>query len=695
MKLQSLIILVTVLFTMSFVYSQETESDVRTKAQSLTEMQLMTEASMYTQDGFLYFAEILTDKLITFKPESPNYNYRKGFLMLEIRKDYVGAISYLEKAVKKISPNYDMYSTREQDAPTDALYHLASCYHLNEQIDKAEEYYNKFLAETKKNSELIPVTKLRLTQCQIAKQQMATPVKVYLRNIGSPVNTEFPEYSPVVSLDGSALYFTSRRPWANGETELFKDETINQYPEDVYVSYMDFDSSWTEPLRLEFCTASRNEATAAVSSDERKVYLYQDTTGNGDIYYTDFYHAKFQDITKLEIEGVNTDAWETHSMMSHDKQMFFFTSDREGGFGGRDIYMMKKEGDKWSAPINLGPGVNGPNDEDAPFISVDNKTLYYASNGAKSIGGFDILYSEISSDGNWGESKNLGFPFNSTSDDVFYTTTIDGLKGYMTSFRKDGKGEKDIYEIHNDFLGVNNVAALKGQIKTVDNKPIPEDFAINVKLICVDCDDANSERLIYPRLRDGVFMTALQPCKTYKLQYMNVTDDVVMGNDGFTTECTQEYQEIYKELILDVDKRTIVVPVDETPVDTNAYPPLEFMHYFTYNKNVISTSEGELKKFVESVEKQLAEGRESVTISIFSSASNVPTSTYVTNQNLAHVRAENIKKELTKYFDSKEGAKGKVNVIVGSELVQGPEYEKDAGNRDKYKPFQYVGLKTN
>lgn len=695
MRLQALITLLTFALCNSLLYGQETEADVRLKASSLSEAQLLTEASMYTQDGFLYYAEILTDKLITIKPESPNYNYRKGFLSLQIRKDHVSAIPYLEKAVTSISSNYDMYSTKEQDAPTDALYHLGSCYHLNEEIEKAQEYYSKFLEKSKKNSELIPVTKLKLSQCLIAKQNIANPVKVYLKNIGSNVNTEFPEYSPVVSLDGSALYFTSRRPWANGETELFKDETINQYPEDVYVSYVDFDSVWTTPVRLEFCLPVRNEATAAVSSDERKIYLYEDTTGNGDIYYTDFYHAKFQDIQKLELEGVNTDDWETHAMMSHDKQMFIFTSDREGGLGGRDIYMMKKEDGKWTTPTNLGPGINSEYDEDAPFISVDNKTLYYASNGAKSIGGFDILYSELSSDGTWGESRNLGYPFNSTNDDIFYTTTIDGLKGYMTSFRDKGFGDKDIYEIQNEYLGVNNIAVLKGQIKTVDNKPIPEDFAVNVRLICIDCDEANSERLIYPRLRDGIFMTALQPCKTYKLEYMNVTDDKIMGLDGFTTECTQEYQEVYKELILDVDTRTIIIPKDTTPVITDEFPPLEFMHYFTYNKNIISTREGDLKEFVESVVKQIKDGRESITISIFSSASFVPTSTYVTNQNLAHVRAENIKKELTSYFDANSEMKDKVIVIVGSELVQGPVYEKDAGNKDKYKPFQYVGLKTN
>ena len=103
----------------------------------------------------------------------------------------------------------------------------------------------------------------------------------------------------------------------------------------------------------------------------------------------------------------------------------------------------------------------------------------------------------LQDDGTWSEGKNLGYPFNSTNDDIFYTTTVDGKKGYMTSIRKDGYGEKDIYEIYNDYLGVKDVAVLKGVIKTVDDKPIPEDFAINIRLVCIDCDEAT--RLVYPR----------------------------------------------------------------------------------------------------------------------------------------------------------------------------------------------------
>jgi tetratricopeptide (TPR) repeat protein len=223
-------------------------------------------------------------------------------LLLEIYRNYEEAMGHFMIATLDTDPNYDMYSHKETSAPPDAFFHLASCYHLNEDIDKAEEMYRKFMEVSRNKSELLPVTELRLKQCEEARKQMASPVNVFLKNIGETINTEYPEYSPVVSLDGSALYFTSRRPWANNETDRFRDLAINQYPEDVYVSYLDFDSTWTDPIRLEFCEPKRNEASISVSSDERMIYLYEDTTGNGDIYYTDFYHAKFNEIQNWTFE---------------------------------------------------------------------------------------------------------------------------------------------------------------------------------------------------------------------------------------------------------------------------------------------------------------------------------------------------------------------------------------------------------
>ncbi len=693
-KLLSFIFLLPV-----FVHAQLTDEQVLNIVQNGSEQQLVTESSRMTQEGYLYHAEMLADKLLTIKPESSNYNYRKGYLMLEIRKEYENAIPYFEKAVKDVDANYDMYGVGEKSAPADAYFHLATCYHLNENIDGAKANYEKFLATTKNKSELIPVAKLRLIQCEQAKQLMAAPVNVYLKNIGGTVNGQFPDYAPVVSLDGSSLYFTSRRPWENGATETFRDPAINQYPEDVYVSYMDYDSTWMAPIRLEFCQPERNEATIAVSTDERRIYLYEDSTGSGDIYYTDFYGRKFNDIQLVDDKDINTKYWETHCMVSPDRSRMFFVSDRPGGFGGRDIYMSKRKGDStWSNPINLGPRVNTAYDEDAPFVSVDNKKLYFSSNGDKSIGGFDILVCDLLEDGNWSESKNIGYPFNSTNDDIFYTTTIDGLRGYMTSFRKDGHGEKDIYEIHNDFLGVNNIAVFKGKIKTTDGSELPEDFAINVKLTCDDCEEYEKNKTIYPRLRDGLFMTGLKPCKTYKIAYYNASDNLTMYEESFTTNCDEAYQEIYRELMLDVPTRTISVPKDTiTLIDTVnviAYKNLEYMHYFDYNKNKLSTSKGDLKDFVKQVEAQLKEGRKSITIKVYSSASHVPTKTYETNEKLTQIRAENMKYDLQTYFESIPEFKDRVNVVIVSAIVDGPEYVKDGRNTKKYRPYQFVGLKT-
>lgn len=689
------------LFTIpySFGYAQPTESEVREFARTKSEPEIVQENSRMMQDGFIYFADILADRLLQFNNQSSNYNYRKGFITLKLHTDYEKAMPYLIVASMDVDPNYDAYSHKEKSAPTDALYHLARCYHLNEEIDQAKTYYQKFLDLTKSKSELIPIAKLNLKQCDVAKQAMQNPVNVRLKNVGSTVNTQFPEYSSVVSLDGASLYFTSRRTWPNSESENYKDWGIDQYPEDVFVSYMDTDSSWSEPKMLEFCIPKRNEATMAVSMNERRVYLYEDSTGSGDIYFSDFYTGKFNDIQQFKEKGINTEYWETHAIVSPDGSKLFFVSDRPGGYGGRDIYVCTRNADStWSKPQNLGAKVNTAFDEDAPFVSVDNKMLYFASNGDKSMGGFDILLCDLLTDGTWSEARNIGYPFNSTNDDAFYTTTVDGLRGYMTSVRKGGFGEKDIYEIQNDFLGVKNVAVFKGLIKTSDGSPLPEDFALTFRLSCDDCEDSDKNRTIFPRLKDGMFMTGLKPCKTYRIAYINATDNDIMHEETFATECKVEYQEIYRELILEIPSRKIIFPKDTVvnidPVDVTTYKNIEFIHYFDYNQNKLTVSKGDLKQFVKEVESQLKEGRPRITINVYSSASHVPTKTYDTNEKLTQLRAENMKYDLSTHFESIPEFAGKVNVVIVSAIVDGPEYVKDYKDKKKYRPYQFVGLKT-
>jgi outer membrane protein OmpA-like peptidoglycan-associated protein len=531
-------------FNLSF--AQMTELEVRQMVKTASEQELLITSSQMMQDNYLYQAEIVIDKLIQLKPESANYNYRKGYVVLMNSTDFQKAIPFLEKAVKNVRQNYDMYSTKEEAAPPDAFYHLAKCYHYNEQLVEAKTNYELFIAQTRSKSELIALSELGLKQIEVAKNEMERPKSAIVQNVGPEINTSGPEYSSVVSLDGASLYFTARVGWEDGSTDDLRNPVNNQYPEDIFVSYQDFDGKWTTPARLDLCEFDLNEATIGVSADERRIYIYKDASGGGDIYTSDFKNNKFEEIAGLDFTDVNTPNWETHCTMTPDGQNFYFASERPGGFGGRDIYrIVKLPNGEWSKAQNLGPTINTPYDEDAPFIDVNNKTLYYASNGPRSMGGFDIFLTIRDENNIWSDPVNLGYPINSTGDDIYYTTTIDGLKGYLTSFRKGGYGEKDIYEIENDYLGSKPISTIRGTFVMNDGSEVGDN--IEVFLVCTNCENADVQK-INPRIKNGSYFAALQRCKDYQLQYF--VNGVLEYTEDFVTICNGENEEITKEHVV-------------------------------------------------------------------------------------------------------------------------------------------------
>ena len=480
---------------------------------------------------------------------------------MDSHSDAVGAIPYLRKAIKNTDPYAEMYSAKEKSSPVDAYYYLGKAFHFDAQLDSAEIYYQMYIDESLPEMDLVAFARLGMKQCRVARREINNPRSTKVINVGEVINNEFPDYAPVVSLDGSALYYTARRPWEDNSTEIFKDPKFNHFPEDIYCSYIDFDGSWIDPFRLEFCEGVRNEATTSVSADERRIYVYQDdSTGNGDIFYSDFKTNRFGDIEFLDYKNVNTPFWEPHAMVSTDGLNLYFSSNRPGGFGGRDLYRSVKLPDNsWSEPINLGPMVNTPYDEDSPFLAIDNKTLYFSSNGPLSMGEFDIFVSRKDEDGNWSSPINLGYPLNTTADDIYYTTTIDGLRGFLSSDRKNGYGEKDIYEILNDNIILNQVAVLKGHFLTENDMPLPEDVALDIK--CKDCYD-QSVRTIYPRLRDGAYFTSLEPCHEYDLRYHYKDGTETIHTETIKTSCTAAYDEIIRDVLLRIEPDGSIFLVD-------------------------------------------------------------------------------------------------------------------------------------
>jgi tetratricopeptide (TPR) repeat protein len=689
-----LLILFSVFLFNSF--GQSIDNEITKIIANGNESQLLKESSKYIQNEYYFHANKLVDKLLEKNNASSNYNYRKGFLLTKINNQFSEAIPYFEKAKEHVSLNFDVFSANEKNAPIELYYYLATCYHKKFELEKAKEFYSKFISLAKDKSELKELSKLKLMQCEYASTQNEMNASIKIKNMGNTINSEFPEYTPVISLDGTSLYFTARKKWKKNEQTT--DPSTNLPFEDIYVSYMNIDSIWSKPEKLSFCLPNRNEASVSISSDERQLYLYQDTTGNGDIYSTEINSKKKNKIDIVAIKGLNTEFWETHCYFSQDKNLLFFSSDRPGGFGGRDLYFMRKNSpNEWTIPENMGPNINSKYDEDAPFLSADNKTLYYASNGPKSMGGFDILTSE-NENGNWSVSKNMGTPVNSSNDEIYYTSTYDGSRGFFTSDRPNGFGEKDIYEIINTSIPSKKTILFEGHIKTADNSSLPNDLFLELDFKCEGCDEVEKNQKIYPRLRDGLIFFGLKPDKTYEMTYTKDDGSSDLFGESITTSSLNDNEKIVRNFIYDPKTKTIrlikdsIKEIKEVVIST--FKNLEFLHYFEYNKNKITTRRGDLKKFLKEIIEQLEKGRNTITVNIYSSASTVPTKAYQSNEELTKMRAENLKYDLIAYFEENPAYKGRVNIVITSAIVDGPPYDADADKLEKYTPYQFVGLKT-
>ncbi len=389
------LVLVTLLFIPFAGKSQYTEIEVKNIISQASEQDLVIECSRLLQENFFHFADLITDKLLEMNPESANYKYRKGFIELEMRHNYEGAIELFSTSTGNIDKNYDMYSVKEGAVPADIFYHLARAYHLNEDFENAIKNYDLFIEKSDKRSELLPEAENRKIQCGVAQKLMASPKDVDVANLGDSINTEYADFSSNISLDGRALYYTSRRPWENGESNGFRDPMLNHYPEDIYQAQLDENNAWHNPSRMTMCKPNLNEATVSVSIDERRVYTYNDKSGLGDIYYSDYLNGQFSPILPVKIDQVNS---------------IFFVSDREGGYGKRDIYYMEKINGEWSEAKNMGGNINSAWDEDAPFMGLDNNVLYFSSTDSTSMGEFDIFMAVRDENNIWSNPVNLGYP---------------------------------------------------------------------------------------------------------------------------------------------------------------------------------------------------------------------------------------------------------------------------------------------
>jgi len=527
------------------------------------------EANKLMDEKFYDKAAEIWGELVESNPENSNLNWKLGVAYFESFTQRDKSLPFLEKAADRrhseyslanIS-DYDKYDPKERNAPPEVDYYLARSYHLNYELDKAELYYQKFLDQRDFKHDLYKPAQRGIQQVGNARELIKDPKHFPVQNIGGVVNGNFPDFSPVVSLDGNSLFFTSRRVRPDSSNNGVIDEIAGFPYEDIYVSYKDREGNWQKPELLNI----NNEghlASINVAADGQRLFMYRDDEGDGNIYQSRLIGEQWSEPEKLG-SNINTKSWETHAALTADESTMYFVSDRtDGSLGGRDIYrVVRLPNGEWSKAQGIGGVINTPYDEDAPFVHPDGKTLFFASKGHNSMGGFDIFYSEKDENGIWGIPKNLGYPMNTVDDDVFFVTTADGRSGYFSSNKDGGYGEKDIYRVELPVdMEASGLTVLKGFIVPPSGQPLPSNT-----LLYVTDRETGETKTYRPRARDGVYVVILPPCKEYNLDY-RVNDQTVHTEDVYV-ECETAYQEINKEIYLNPVTLTAPAEVKDLPYD--------------------------------------------------------------------------------------------------------------------------------
>ncbi|MCH2215303.1 MAG: OmpA family protein [Flavobacteriales bacterium] len=445
--MRALVFILPILFTTSIIAQNvafEKENFPGNKDAFKAAMKNLKEGDeIFEEDRRAYFNLAIPYYLAAqeFNPDNAELNHKIG-------------VCYLFSTQKRKSLPYLLksYKLDSEVDPYNIHYLLGWAYHLNSEWDRAiEEYEKQLLMLTRSEGEQIEFQNVqkRLKEVKHGKEFELTPVRVWVDNLGSAINSAAPEYAPLISTDETLLILTARREANVGG---LKDDSDNFPFEDVYYS-RNSGGEWS-PLRNmgEDVNTSGHDAGSGLSPDGKTLFVFRgDVKGGGDIYESKFKENEWSKPKQL-YKTINTEEHESAAALSFDAQSLFFVSEREGGFGGKDIYVSDwdSEKERWGEARNLGPVVNSPYDEDGVYMHPDGKTLYFSSEGHNSIGGNDIFFSEYETD-RWKTPINLGIPINTPDDDVFFSVAADGRTAYYSSDREEGYGEKDIYRL--TFLG--------------------------------------------------------------------------------------------------------------------------------------------------------------------------------------------------------------------------------------------------
>ncbi len=397
------------------------------------------------------------ERAYPYDSNSTDLNYKLGICNFEIKK--------FRKKAKKYFDKVNRFSYPEVN------YYLGILNHLEKDYDKAINCFtlykeNKFGQERTEDE-----INYLIEKCNTAKLfDKNTDVSILIENLGSKINSEYPDYAPLIPAEENMLIFTSRRK----NTQWPQTDPLGEYFEDIYFSKKE-GVLWQSPIMLDSnVNTSANDACTGLSTDGQKLLI---TRSSQDLKSGHIYESFFQENawSPPQVVGTNVNSFiniESSACYSPDGDIIFFSSNRPGGFGGKDLYLVRKLlNGKWGEPFNLGSAINTDHNEESPYVHPTGKTLYFSSEGHENMGGYDIFKSNFDETGGFTPPKNIGSPINTVDDDLFFVLNTNGSTGYLSSERKGGFGFHDIYKViysnNVKSLNVNTVLVYDDETNTV------------------------------------------------------------------------------------------------------------------------------------------------------------------------------------------------------------------------------------
>lgn len=518
----------------------------------------------FFEKGWVFYKQALDPYLAANK-----FNANNALLNYKIGKCYLysnyklKSIPYLEKALS-LNPAVDQQ----------IHFVLAKAYHLDMQWDKAIQEFKLFqqtLGKGEGIEELKEEVNKHIEECNVGKEMVKHPVRVFIDNVGSEINSQYSDYGPVISADESTMLFTSRRPSTTGGKI---DPEINEYYEDIYVSTRK-NGKWTTAVNIGSpINTDNHDANSGLSADGQKFLIYiAGKKDLGDLYESELKGESWSKPDHMN-SNINTDYHESSACYSPDGNSVYFVSEKPEGLGDRDIYVsVKDKKGRWGKAVNLGNMINTKYGEEGIFMHPDGKTIYFSSQGHKSMGGYDIFKS-VYENGQWTEPENLGYPVNTPDDDVFFVISASGKHGYYASFNANGYGEKDIYMI--TFLGpekemvLNNednlLASIAAPIKETVIAPVVEMKAAALTILKGIITDALTTKPLEATIEiidnqknelvasftsnssSGKYLVSLPAGKNYGIAVKK--DGYLFHSENFDIPAISAFQEVTKDIAL-------------------------------------------------------------------------------------------------------------------------------------------------